>query len=46
MAIRWLSPWGEVLIDGGTEPGIHIFDMDDKEVTKARHKVPSLTQTI
>ncbi len=38
-----VSPWGEVLIDGGTEPGIHIFDMDDKEVTKARRKVPSLT---
>ncbi len=38
-----VSPWGEVLVDGGTEPGIHIFDMDDKEITKARRKVPSLT---
>ncbi len=38
-----VSPWGEVLVDGGNTPGIHIFDMDDKEVTEARRKVPSLT---
>lgn len=38
-----ISPWGEVLIDGGTEPGIHIFDMDDTSVDKARRRVPSLT---
>jgi len=38
-----ISPWGEVLVDGGNDPGIHIFDMDDKEVTNARRKVPSLT---
>jgi len=38
-----VSPWGEVLVDGGNTPGIHIFDMDDREVTKARRKVPSLT---
>jgi len=38
-----ISPWGEILVDGGNDPGIHIFDMDDKEVTKARRKIPSLT---
>ncbi len=38
-----ISPWGEVLLDAGTEPGIHIFDMDDTSVTKARGRVPSLT---
>lgn len=38
-----ISPWGEVLVDAGDTPGIHIFDMDDKEVTGARRKVPSLT---
>ena len=37
-----VSPWGEVLLDAGTEPGIHIFDMDDKSVELARQKVPSL----
>lgn len=38
-----ISPWGEVLIDAGTEPGIHIFDMDDTSVDTARGRVPSLT---
>ncbi|WP_171175323.1 carbon-nitrogen hydrolase family protein [Ruegeria sp. HKCCD8929] len=38
-----VAPWGQVLIDAGTEPGIHIFDLDDKSVTEARRKVPSLT---
>jgi len=38
-----ISPWGEVLVDGGTDPGIHIFDMDDASVDKARSRVPSLT---
>ncbi|MCF6233041.1 MAG: carbon-nitrogen hydrolase family protein [Rhodobacteraceae bacterium] len=38
-----VSPWGEVLVDGGETPGVHIFDMDDKEVTAARQKIPSLT---
>ena len=38
-----VSPWGEVLIDGGIEPGIHIFDMDDTSVDKARGRMPSLT---
>ena len=38
-----VSPWGEVLVDGGTEPGIHIFDMDASLVDEARRKVPSLT---
>ena len=38
-----VSPWGEVLIDAGTAPGVHIFDMDAKSVGEARGKVPSLT---
>ena len=38
-----VSPWGEVLVDGGTEPGVHIFDMDASSVDSARQKVPSLT---
>lgn len=38
-----VAPWGEVLIDAGTEPGIHYFDLDDTSVTEARRKVPSLT---
>ncbi|WP_299947399.1 carbon-nitrogen hydrolase family protein [uncultured Ruegeria sp.] len=38
-----VAPWGEVLIDAGTDPGIHIFEMHDSSVSEARHKVPSLT---
>lgn len=38
-----ISPWGEVLLDAGTEPGIHIFDMDATAVASARRKVPALT---
>lgn len=38
-----ISPWGEVLIDAGTDPGIHILDLDATHVTEARRKVPSLS---
>lgn len=37
-----VSPWGEVLVDAGTEPGVHIFEMNDRSVTEARRKIPSL----
>jgi len=38
-----IAPWGEVIVDAGTDPGIHIFDLDDSSVTEARRRVPSLT---
>lgn len=38
-----IAPWGEVLMDGGCDPGIHIFEMDVTCVADARRKVPSLT---
>lgn len=38
-----VSPWGEVLVDGGTEVGISLVDLDMAEVAKARARVPSLT---
>ena len=37
-----ISPWGEVLVDGGTERGIHIFEIDVMSVAEARRKIPSL----
>lgn len=37
-----ISPWGEVLVDGGTDPGVYMADLDDAAVSDARHKVPSL----
>ncbi|MFC6688960.1 carbon-nitrogen hydrolase family protein [Jhaorihella thermophila] len=38
-----VAPWGEVVVDAGTEPGVHISDMDDKAVDEARRRVPSLS---
>ncbi|MEM7091170.1 MAG: carbon-nitrogen hydrolase family protein [Pseudomonadota bacterium] len=38
-----IDPWGKVLIDAGTDPGIHILDLDGTSVTEARGKVPSLS---
>ncbi len=40
-----VAPWGEVLADGGTEPGVIIVDLDPKEVAQARERVPSLRHT-
>ncbi|MAU53419.1 MAG: amidohydrolase [Roseovarius sp.] len=37
-----VAPWGEVLADGGTAPGIVMVDLDLSEVAQARNRVPSL----
>jgi predicted amidohydrolase len=37
-----VDPWGRILAEGGTEPGVIIADIDPAEVTAARSKVPSL----
>jgi predicted amidohydrolase len=37
-----IDPWGRILAEGGTEPGVIIADIDPAEVTAARSKVPSL----
>ncbi|MCE5973208.1 carbon-nitrogen hydrolase family protein [Sinirhodobacter sp. WL0062] len=38
-----VAPWGEVLADGGTEPGVTVIDIDLARVAQARVRVPSLT---
>ncbi|MDA1311117.1 MAG: carbon-nitrogen hydrolase family protein, partial [Proteobacteria bacterium] len=38
-----VAPWGEVLADGGTEPGVVLAEVDLAAVDTARGKVPSLT---
>jgi predicted amidohydrolase len=38
-----VAPWGEVLADAGTEPGVTLFDLDLAEIDRARGRVPSLT---
>lgn len=37
-----VSPWGEVLVDAGTAPGISFVDLDQDIVQDSRGKVPSL----
>lgn len=38
-----ISPWGEVLADAGTQPGITMIDLDMGLVKTARADMPSLT---
>ncbi|PYG26590.1 carbon-nitrogen hydrolase family protein [Pelagimonas varians] len=38
-----VSPWGEVLLDAGTDAGVFCVDIDLAQVDEARRKVPSLT---
>ena len=37
-----ISPWGEVLADGGTDPGVTFVNIDLTEVDRARGRIPSL----
>lgn len=37
-----VAPWGEVLADGGTEPGVTFVDLDLAQVAAARGRIPSL----
>jgi len=37
-----VDPWGRVLAEGGTEPGVVMAEIDLGEVAKARARIPSL----
>ncbi|MDH3387738.1 MAG: carbon-nitrogen hydrolase family protein [Gammaproteobacteria bacterium] len=37
-----VDPWGEVLADGGPEPGVVYADIDMAQVEKVRARIPSL----
>jgi predicted amidohydrolase len=37
-----VAPWGEILAEGGTEPGVIVADIDLDIVKSARERVPSL----
>lgn len=37
-----ISPWGDILADGGETPGIVMADMDMDDVARARSAIPSL----
>ncbi len=37
-----IDPWGEILADGGAEPGIVYADLDLSRVAKVRSRIPNL----
>lgn len=37
-----ISPWGQVLLDAGDAPGLHLVDLNLDDVQRSRQKVPSL----
>jgi deaminated glutathione amidase len=37
-----VDPWGRILAEGGTEPGVILADIDPSEVAAARSRIPSL----
>jgi predicted amidohydrolase len=40
-----ISPWGEILAEGGAEPGVFIADIDVGEVDRVRARIPALDHT-
>jgi len=38
-----ISPWGEIIGEGGTDPGVVIGDIDTHRIDEVRRKIPSLT---
>ena len=41
-----VDPWGRVVGDGGTDPGVVVADLDFDEVIKMRRRIPSLMQDV
>ncbi len=37
-----VAPWGEIVADAGTEPGVTLIDLERDAVARARHRIPSL----
>jgi deaminated glutathione amidase len=40
-----ISPWGEILAEAGTEPGVIFADIDPAEVDRVRARIPVLAHT-
>ena len=38
-----VDPWGRVICDAGTHPGVSIVEIDPSEVSKVRSQIPALT---
>jgi predicted amidohydrolase len=37
-----VDPWGRIIAEGGTEPGVIMAEIDPAQVTNARSRIPSL----
>ncbi len=37
-----VDPWGRIIAEGGTEPGVVMAEIDPAQVTNARSRIPSL----
>ncbi|HMK70365.1 MAG TPA: carbon-nitrogen hydrolase family protein [Xanthobacteraceae bacterium] len=37
-----VDPWGQILAEGGTEPGVIVAEIDPAQVAAARSRIPSL----
>jgi predicted amidohydrolase len=37
-----IAPWGEILLNAGTQPGVYLVDLELENVAQARGRVPSL----
>ncbi len=40
-----IGPWGQILAEAGTEPGVIIADIDSGEVDRVRARIPALDHT-
>ena len=38
-----IAPWGELLADGGTDPGVTLVEIDLACVSEARLRIPALS---
>lgn len=37
-----VDPWGTVVLDAGTSPGVYTFDLEHEKIVEARKRIPSL----
>lgn len=37
-----VDPWGTVILDAGTDPGVHVVDLNVEDVDDVRRRIPSL----
>ena len=40
-----VDPWGQVVLDAGTQSGVYTFDLNMEKVAEARRRVPALANT-